>query len=103
VNISTVPGFTVIDKALVSDPAMLVAFTVKLNVPKVVGVPDIIPEGDSVSPSGKLPDSTVHVIVSPVAVSVWSYDVPTAPSAKECVVMDGTDGAMITVMAKSFV
>ena len=60
-----------IDKFLVSLPALLVALTVKLNVPAVLGVPDITPADESVKLLGKLPFSNDHVIsVVPVAVSV---------------------------------
>jgi hypothetical protein len=54
----------------VSNPALLVAFTVKLKVPAAVGVPEINPAEDSVNPVGKLPLSNDHVIgVVPVAAS----------------------------------
>ena len=35
--------------------------TVKFAVPAVVGVPLIIPTGESASPAGKLPDETDHM------------------------------------------
>ena len=59
------------DNALVSLPTLLVAFTVKLEVPATVGVPDITPAAESVKPVGRLPLANDHVIgVVPVAVSV---------------------------------
>ena len=51
-------------------PALLVAFTIKLNVFASDGVPEITPAVESVKPVGKLPFSSVHVIgVVPVAAS----------------------------------
>jgi hypothetical protein len=46
--------------------------TAKLEVPLAVGVPEITPLGDNVSPAGKLPEITDHVYpgVPPVALSV---------------------------------
>ena len=64
-------AFTTMDNAFVSLPTLLVAFTVKLNAPAAVGVPDIMPAAESVKPAGKLPLANDHVIgVVPVAVSV---------------------------------
>ena len=59
--------------ALVSLPEALVAFTVKLAVSTVVGVPLITPVSlSSERPAGKLPLSMLQVIgVSPVAARVW--------------------------------
>jgi hypothetical protein len=55
---------------LVSLPALLVAFTVKLEVPAAVGVPVMTPSAESVNPAGKLPLCNDHVIGAvPVAVS----------------------------------
>ncbi|MCR4431581.1 MAG: hypothetical protein NUV45_11230 [Tepidanaerobacteraceae bacterium] len=59
-------------KSFVSLPALFSAFTVKLNVPAAVGVPDMFPSPDSVSPVGRLPLSRLQVMgASPVAVSAW--------------------------------
>ena len=41
--------------------AASVNFTVKLEVPGVVGVPVMTPEEDSVRPAGSDPDATVQV------------------------------------------
>jgi len=57
---------------LVLFPALLDACTVKVNVPAAVGVPEITPALDSVSPVGKLPLVRVQVIgVVPLADRVW--------------------------------
>ena len=63
---------TVIESAFVTDPAEFSAFTVKLAVPAVVGVPVIVPFVFRVSPAGSVPLETLHVMgVVPVAASVW--------------------------------
>ena len=51
-----------------------VTFTVKLNVPMVVGIPEIVPFGAKVNPDGKTPDMFVQVygVCPPEAVNVWS-------------------------------
>jgi len=53
-------------------PALFAAMTVKLNVPTVVGVPEITPAAPfKPNPEGRLPLAKVHVIgVVPVAVRV---------------------------------
>ena len=63
----------VIDSAFVSLPALLVAFTVKLNVPVAVGIPEMVPVVERDKFVGRLPLSSDHVIgVVPVAVRVVS-------------------------------
>ena len=80
-----------IDNACVVFPAPLVALTVKLNVPTVVGVPEISPvEVFKVRPSGRLPESIDHVkAAEPVAARVWLYDAPTVPLFSAVVVIVG--------------
>jgi hypothetical protein len=58
---------------LVPFPAEFVALAVKVNVPIVVGVPEIIPlDVFKLKPVGSLPLETDQVIgVVPVASSVW--------------------------------
>ena len=53
-------------------PAESVTVTVKLNVPAVVGLPEIVPEVLNASPGGRLPVVTVQVYGAdpPVALSV---------------------------------
>ena len=54
----------------------------KLLVPVPVGVPEITPPVDSVSPAGKLePDTTVQLYgeVPPPAANVWLYATPCVP------------------------
>ena len=58
----------------------MVAVTVKVLSPCVVGVPVIVPSLFKLKPVGREPLVTLHVIgVVPVAVSVWLYDVPSVP------------------------
>ena len=55
---------------LLSLPALLVAVTVKVEVPAVVGVPVILPSSLRRNPAGRVPLVTLHVMVgSPVASS----------------------------------
>ena len=61
----------VIANAFVLNPILFSALTVKLNVPAVVGVPEISPLAEMVKPLGRLPLSILHVMgVLPVADSV---------------------------------
>ena len=59
--------------------AASVTLAVKLNVPAVVGVPEIWPAEESVSPPGSAPALTVQVkgVVPPLAASVVEYAVAT--------------------------
>jgi len=47
--------------AVAAPPALSVTWTVKVEVPSVVGVPEITPEESSDSPSGKVPDAMDQV------------------------------------------
>jgi hypothetical protein len=61
-----------------------------LNSFAVVGVPEIVPVPEMSNPAGDVPLSRLHVIgVSPLAVSVWLYAVPTVPFANAVVVIVG--------------
>ena len=81
---------TTIDNAFVSLPTLLVALTVKLEVPAVLGVPEMMPADDSVNPAGKLPLCNDHVIgVVPEAASCALYVVPVKPPGRVVVVMNG--------------
>jgi hypothetical protein len=54
-------GLIVSDNAFVVLPlALSVTFTVKLVVPAVLGVPEIVPPADRVNPEGSVPTDTVH-------------------------------------------
>ena len=55
-------GWTVMDTAAVAEvDALSVAFTVTFAVPAAVGVPDIVPPAERVSPTGSDPLETDHV------------------------------------------
>jgi hypothetical protein len=56
-----VPELIVIFNSLASLPAELVAFTVKVDVPAVVGNPVIVPPA-SINPAGNEPLSRLHVM-----------------------------------------
>ena len=76
--------------SFVSEPALLTARTVNVNVPLVVGVPAICPSDVSVNPVGRLPLCTDHVIgPEPVAVSVVLYELPAEPEGRAAVVIAG--------------
>ena len=79
----------VMDNCFVLLPAALVALTVKVDVPAVVGVPEIaLPV--RLKPAGNVPFSRLHVMgVSPVAASVWLYAVPVVPFGNVVVVIVG--------------
>ena len=63
--------FIIIDNVFVSSPALFVTLTVKLEIPAVVGVPDIVPVELRFNPVGKLPFDIDHVIGAvPVAARV---------------------------------
>ena len=66
-----IPITIVIDNCFVLLPAELAALTVNVDVPAVVGVPEITPAAESVKPAGNVPLSMLHVMgVVPVAVTV---------------------------------
>jgi hypothetical protein len=77
------------------------SFTCAVNVvePGVVGVPEIAPAGDNVSPAGKAPEATDHTNppAPPVADRVWLYAVPTTPFGKELVVTANAGPVMAIV------
>ena len=56
-----------------------VTFTVKLNEPDAVGVPEIVPPDESVRPPGRAPELRVQLygVVPPDATSAVEYAVPT--------------------------
>lgn len=69
-------------------------WTVNVEVPVVVGVPDITPvEPARDNPAGKLPDAMDHLcgVLPPVAASVWLYAVPVVPPGRdEVLIVNGT-------------
>ena len=66
-----------------------VTFTVKLKEPDAVGVPEIVPADDNVSPPGKAPALMLQLygVVPPLAASVVVYAVPTCPEGTETVLI----------------
>jgi hypothetical protein len=82
---------TIIDKFWSSNavPAS-VTRTVKLAVPAVVGVPEMIPVlAARLKPAGKVPVVIDHVngVVPPLTPNVWLYPAPTVAPGKVVVVM----------------
>jgi hypothetical protein len=79
----------VIENSFLALPALLAAFTVKLNVPAVAGVPEITPDEERDKPPGKLPESPLQVTDVPLADNFWLYADPTVPPDNDPVVMAG--------------
>jgi len=95
---------TTIDSDLVSFPVALLAWTTKVAVSAVVGVPLIMPLPDKDNPAGKLPLAKLHVIgVSPVAAKVSEYAAPTVAPASDVVVIVGASGAGEITMLNALV
>ena len=70
--------------------AVSVTLRVKLKVPCVVAVPDIVPAALSERPVGRVPEARVQLYggVPAVAAAVWEYAELTRPLGKAAVVMD---------------
>jgi hypothetical protein len=94
----------VILKACVASETLLLAVTVKLNVPAAVGVPDISPVSSfKLRPGVKSAGVTVHSIGAvPVADSALLYAVPTEPSGRLVVVIAGATGPAVISMLNAF-
>jgi hypothetical protein len=84
-------GSIFMDNSFVSSPLSFSAFTVKVYVPAVVGIPAIMPVSlERVKPNGIEPLSRLHVMgLSPFAASVWLYADPTVPPGNDPVVISG--------------
>src|SRR5436305_5161678 len=88
----------VIERACVSssDGSLIASLsatrTVKFEVPDLVGVPEITPVDERLSPAGSVPDARLHTRAPspPVAASVCEYAVPTVPFGSVVVMMLGT-------------
>ena len=83
-----------------------VTFTVKLNDPDAVGVPEIVPlEAFNVSPPGSAPELMLQLygVVPPLAASVVEYAVPLCPPGTELVVICTGVTAAAIVIEKDFV
>ena len=76
------------------------AWTVKLEVPAVVGVPEIAPAPLMANPAGKLPEETLQVMVPtpPLDWRVAVYAALTTPLGRVVVVMTSL-GLMVMVNA----
>ena len=86
------------DKTFVMLPlALSVTFTVKLLVPGVPGVPEMVPPAERPNPAGSVPTDTVHEYGGdpPDAPSACEYAVPTVPAAREEVVILSAGGLIV--------
>ena len=81
-----------------------VAFTVKLKEPEAVGVPEIVPAEDRVTPAGNAPARMLQLygVVPPLAASVVEYAVPTCPDGTDTVLICTGVTAAATVMLIDF-
>jgi hypothetical protein len=71
-----------------------VTLGVKLNVPAVVGLPEIVPvAAASVRPAGSAPELMLQLcgVVPPLACSVVEYALPTVPPGSNVVVIVGSE------------
>ncbi len=61
-----------------------VAFTEKVEEPTAVGVPEITPSFDSVSPTGSVPPASSHVVFDgiPLVSSVAEYELPSGAALR---------------------
>jgi hypothetical protein len=92
-------------EAVVAGEPESVTLIVKLKVPAVVGVPEIVPVADRVSPAGRAPELRLQLygMVPPLAASVVEYAVPTCPAGTELVVICTGVTAAATVSVNDFV
>src|SRR5512134_3616853 len=101
---ATCAAATAMERARVEErPLLPVTWTVKLDVPTVVGVPLIVPPVDRLSPAGRLPAETdqLYGVVPPVAARVWLYAVPTVPPGRLDVEIVGATCAAATAMERA--
>ncbi len=83
-------------------PAVFFAVIFTLYVPAEAGVPVIFPALEHDSPEGS-PVADHEIGVVPVALSVAEYDVPTVPSARLEVMIDGIVAEAVIVTVNDFV
>jgi hypothetical protein len=80
--------------------------TANVDVPLALGVPEITPVAESVSPAGRLPEviDQLYPGVPPLAVSAASYAVPPCAPGSPFVLMANDDDcvALVTVSGTSF-
>ena len=96
------PPVIVILSSLVALTEPDTALTVNVDVPAVVGVPEIVPELLSVSPAGRLPEAIDHVTAEESAASMAEYDALTVPDGRLVVVILIAGPDPFIVMLNSF-
>jgi hypothetical protein len=82
-----------------------VTLTIVVKVPAAVGVPEIVPVPDSVTPAGSAPEAMLQLygVVPPLAVSVAEYTVPACPAGNALVVICTGTAVALTVSVNVFV
>jgi hypothetical protein len=82
-----------------------VTFAEKLKDPDAVGVPEIVPAADKVTPAGSVPEARLQLygVVPPLAAKVVEYAAPTWPEGMEVVVICTGVTATEIVMLSDFV
>jgi hypothetical protein len=106
---AVITGITTIDNMTVwlcaGDPESETV-TANVDVPLAVGVPEMTPPDESVSPAGRLPEviDQVYPGVPPLAESTVLYAVPLCAPGSPLVLMATEDGcvALVTVSGTSF-
>jgi hypothetical protein len=80
-------------------------WTVKVDVPVAVGVPEITPPPLRLTPLGSVPEAKLHVRVPapPLACRVTEYAAPTVPAVRGEVVVTVGGGVTVTLTDADFV
>jgi hypothetical protein len=78
-----------------------ITFTVKLELPALVGVPEIMPAPDSVSPAGRVPEATdqLYAWVPPAALNAALYPLPSRPAESVVVVIVSCGAPIVSEIA----
>ena len=108
VTMARVAGLTVMLSCFVAVSAGLpesATWTVKVDVPVAVGVPEITPLLLRLKPLGSVPEAKLHVRAPapPLACRVTEYAAPTVPAVRGEVVVTVGGGVTITLTDADFV
>lgn len=95
VAIASTPLTVMLSDFVAVPPSASVAVTVKVDVPAVVGVPEMVAP-DNVRPAGNVPVVTLHVygVEPPLAANVCEYAADTSAAARDAVVTEGAENVV---------